>query len=89
MRTRRRRRRYIHITDKVEQAMAKSASDFDRYRLPAVARGYSVDMVPGCSCPWRVSFVVDGVSVGFAQFQTQSQADDAGVDFMFSGWGDV
>ena len=68
--------------------MAKQVDEFARYRVPPGARGYSVDHCPGVSCPWRVVFVVDGVECGRGEYQTADQADDAGVDFMFSGWGD-
>lgn len=68
--------------------MAKQLDDFARFRVPPGSRGYSVEHVPGAACPWRVVFLVDGVDCGRAQFQAASQADDAGVDFMFSGWGD-
>lgn len=68
--------------------MAKQSSAFDRYRVPPSVRSFSVDVVSGSSCPWRVRFFVDGVECGGGQYQTAEQADDAGVDFMFSGWGD-
>ena len=65
-----------------------SASDFDRYRKPPGFRSYRVFRCDGSDVPWRVLFFVDGEEVGGGRFQTSSQADDAGVDFMFSGWGE-
>lgn len=61
---------------------------FSKYRKQPAEKGYSVDLVEGAQCPWRVVFVVDGVEVGRGQYQTHDQAEDAGTEFMFSGWGD-
>lgn len=59
-----------------------------KYRKRPVEKGYSVDLVEGAECPWRVVFLVDGFEVGGGQFLTSDMAEDAGTDFMFSGWGD-
>lgn len=48
-------------------------------------RAFRVFNEPGTGAPWGVEFYVDGESVGGGQYQTAEQADDAGVDFMFSG----
>lgn len=63
-------------------------NSFARYRVGPGSRSYSVDVLDGVECPFRVSFFVDGVGCGFGQFHTADQADDAGAEFMFSGWGD-
>jgi hypothetical protein len=60
----------------------------ERYRQAPSIKAYKVTHQPGTSCPWRVAFIVDGDEVGHGQYQTAEQADDAGVEFMFSGWGD-
>ena len=60
----------------------------DRYRQPPGFRAYQVKKEPGHICPWRVDFVVDGECVGGGQYPTAEEADAAGVNFMFSGWGD-
>lgn len=60
----------------------------DRYRTPPGFRAYQVENVPGQVCPWHVMFTVDGERVGGGQYRTPDEADAAGVDFMFSGWGD-
>lgn len=57
----------------------------DKYRKKPDMRAYKVINEPGSSVPWRVQFFVDGVEVGGGRYQTAEQADDAGVDFMFSG----
>lgn len=62
--------------------------DFSRYRNPPGHKAYKVDFEQGAGAPWRVVFFVDGERVGGGQFQTAQQADDAGVEFMFDGWGD-
>lgn len=58
------------------------------YRKPPGHKAYKVEFDRGVCAPWRVFFFVDGVRVGGGQYQTSQQADDAGVEFMFSGWGD-
>lgn len=58
------------------------------FRKSPSMRGYEIDLVEGNACPWRVVFSVDGVVCGGGQYQTHDQAEAAGVDFMFSGWGD-
>lgn len=60
----------------------------DKYRQGAGTRSFEVTNEPGTGCPWRVKFLVDGIDAGGGQYQTAEQADDAGVSFMFSGWGD-
>lgn len=62
-------------------------SDMERYRQQPGIRAFRVMQSPGTSCPWRVAFIVDGDEVGKGQYQTAEQADDAGVQFMFAGWG--
>ena len=47
-----------------------------------------VDKVEGVDCPWRVVFVVDGVECGHGEYQSWDQADAAGEEWRFSGWGD-
>jgi len=61
---------------------------FSKYRKSPTEKAYSIDQVEGAACPWRVVFLVDGVEVGGGQYQTYDQAEDAGTDFIFSGWGD-
>lgn len=51
----------------------------------AVIRAYKVDEVAGNGDGWRVVFYVDGEEVGGGQYQTAEQADEAGIEFMFSG----
>jgi hypothetical protein len=63
-------------------------TDFDRYRVAPLTKAYKIHFEQGAGAPWRVVFFVDGEQVGGGQFQTAEQADDAGVDFMFDGWGD-
>lgn len=58
------------------------------YRKGPRTRGYSLDRVEGAECPWRVVFLVDGVECGGGRYQSREQAEDAGVDYMFDGWGD-
>lgn len=58
------------------------------FRNTPGARGYQIHFVEGHSCPWRVVFSVDGVGGGSGQYQTHEQAEAAGIDWMFSGWGD-
>lgn len=60
----------------------------DRYRKPPGYRAYKVVKVEGHICPWRALFFVDGEEVGGGQYRTADEADAAGVDYMFSGWGD-
>lgn len=60
----------------------------DRYRRPPVAKSYQVEKVEGASAPWRVKFVVDGEDAGGGQYATAEEADEAGLRYMFSGWGD-
>jgi len=62
--------------------------DMERYRKVPGFKAYKVEKIEGVPAPWRVLFLVDGEEVGGGQYQTADQADDAGVDFMFSGWGD-
>lgn len=59
----------------------------ERYRKPPVVKSYKVSQEPGSPAPWVVTFSVDGDDVGGGRYQTPEAADDAGVDFMFSGWG--
>ena len=66
-----------------------TVSMMDRYRKPPGFRAYQVVHVEGHICPWRVEFTVDGERVGGGQYRTADEADAAGVDFMFSGWGDA
>lgn len=63
--------------------------DLSDYRIPPQMRGYELDRFVGTPAPWRVYFYVDGEKVGGGQYQTAEQADAAGVEFMFSGWGDA
>jgi hypothetical protein len=58
------------------------------YRISPQSKGYMVDKVEGVDCPWRVVFVVDGVECGHGEYQSWDQADAAGEEWMFSGWGD-
>lgn len=58
------------------------------YRKPPGFKGYEIDRYQGELCPWRVIFYVDGEAAGGGSYQTREQAEQAGVDFMFSGWGD-
>lgn len=58
------------------------------YRKKPGFKAIKVEKVEGTSAAWRVGFYVDGEAVGGGQYQTRAQADDAGVEFMFSGWGD-
>ena len=58
----------------------------DSYRQRPGSKGYKVEHLPGRECPWCLVMMVDGEVVGSGQYQTAEQADDAGVDFMFSGW---
>lgn len=60
----------------------------DRYRKPPGFKSYKVERVEGHICPWRVRFFVDGEDAGGGQYRTAEEADAAGVDYMFSGWGD-
>lgn len=73
--------------DKVELVTVGKVGldEFARYRKLLSQRSYKVDFEQGAGCPWRVVFFVDGEEVGRGQYQTAEQADDAGVDFMFSG----
>lgn len=59
-----------------------------RFRKSPVFRSYKVVRIEGLICPWRVRFLVDGEDVGGGQYRTSEEADAAGVDYMFSGWGD-
>lgn len=61
------------------------ADPFARYRVAPLLRSFSVKIVPGVECPFKVVFFVDGVECGSGQFQTAFQADDAGADFIFGG----
>lgn len=65
--------------------MIMELSDF---RKKPCVRGYEILRVEGSSCPWRVVFSVDGVEGGSGQYQTHDQAEEAGIEWMFSGWGD-
>lgn len=60
----------------------------ERYRKAPGFKAYQVERIEGSNTPWHVRFLVDGEAVGGGCYQTSQQADDAGVDFMFSGWGD-
>ena len=60
----------------------------ERYRRQPQQKAFKVTFFEGASAPWRVIFMVDGEEVGGGQYQRAEHADDAGVDFMFSGWGD-
>ena len=60
----------------------------ESYRQRPGVKATKVEHVPGQQCPWRLVMMVDGEVVGSGRYQTAEQADDAGVDFMFSGWGD-
>lgn len=59
----------------------------EKYRKKPVLRAYKISKVDGHPAPWRVEFNVDGIMVGGGQYQSYDQAEDAGVDFMFSGAG--
>lgn len=61
----------------------------DRYRRPPVAKSYHVEKVEGTSTPWRVKFVVDGEETGGGQYRTAEEADEAGLRYMFAGWGEA
>jgi hypothetical protein len=61
---------------------------FKKYRKPPGFKSYKISKIEGSAAPWRLDFNVDGESVGGGQFHTHRQAEEAGVDFMFSGWGD-
>ncbi len=50
----------------------------------SVIFAYSVDVVAGNGDGWRVVFYIDGENVGGGQYPTAEQADDAGIEFMFS-----
>lgn len=60
----------------------------DRYRKPPGVKAYQVKKVEGTSAPWRVEFMVDGEDAGGGQYRTASEADEAGLRYMFSGWGE-
>lgn len=59
------------------------------YRKSPGFKGYEIDRFEGHQCPWKVIFYVDGEPVGGGSYQTRQQAEDSGVEFMFSGWGDL
>jgi hypothetical protein len=57
----------------------------EKYRVKALTRSFKVTREQGTGVDWRVTFYIDGEERGCGQFQTAEQADDAGVQFMFSG----
>ena len=57
----------------------------EKYRKKPGMRAFEVSHEAGTSAPWRVTFYVDQVPCGGGQYQTAEQADDAGVNFAFSG----
>lgn len=59
------------------------------YRHPPQMRGYEIDHFKGTQAPWRIYFYVDGEKTGQGQYQTREQAENAGTEYMFSGWGDA
>lgn len=61
----------------------------DKYRVPPVAKAFKVEKVEGTSTPWRVQFMVDGEEAGGGRYRTAEEADEAGLRYMFSGWGDL
>lgn len=60
----------------------------ERYRTKPDFRAYKVERVEGHICPWRVRFFVNGEDAGGGEYRTAEDADAAGFDYMFSGWGD-
>lgn len=60
----------------------------DKYRQPPGFKGYELDRFVGAQCPWLVIFYVDGEKAGGGAYHTREQAEAAGVEFMFSGWGE-
>lgn len=57
----------------------------EKYRKKAFTRSYKVAQEQGTGADWRVTFYIDGEERGGGQYQTAEQADEAGVEFMFSG----
>lgn len=59
-----------------------------RYRNRVKQRAFEVYKVEGTECPWRVRFLADGEETGGGRFKTADEADEAGVEYIFGGWGD-
>jgi hypothetical protein len=57
----------------------------EKYRKKPLSREYKVTHEQGTGADWRVTFFIEGEERGGGQYQTAQQADEAGVDFLFSG----
>jgi hypothetical protein len=56
-----------------------------RRKEPDAVRAYKLDWGGEFDGVWIVVYYLDGVEFGRAKFVERSDAEDAGVEFMFSG----